>query len=198
MEKLKTLIYAMDSEAKKRILNTIIIDINKIPENEDITNKFNNVLKDYRVGGQYEWLGRYADSIGINNLELCIHLDDAAQKVVVNEAVEIREGNDSYFKIKNKPSNEYFNLFSYFHFPILALSKTDMEKNAKESGFEHIMEATWFCHSPIKGQPCGICPPCRMTRDEGLGRRVPNPTIYNKIIYYSRKGKNKVKRLISR
>jgi hypothetical protein len=35
------------------------------------------------------------------------------------------------------------------------------------------MELTWFCHRPIRGEPCGVCNPCIYTIQEGLGVRVP-------------------------
>jgi hypothetical protein len=35
------------------------------------------------------------------------------------------------------------------------------------------MDMTWFCHTPVRGRPCGICAPCVYTIEEGLARRVP-------------------------
>jgi 7-cyano-7-deazaguanine synthase in queuosine biosynthesis len=65
-------------------------------------------------------------------------------------------------------------LFRSFRFPILDLTKLDMERIAAENGFLPLMNETVFCHTPLKdGTPCGQCNPCRYTIAEGLKRRVP-------------------------
>lgn len=68
-------------------------------------------------------------------------------------------------------------IFGYFRFPVLELSKKDMESISKNEEFDDIMNETWFCHTPtLSGKPCGYFNPCRYTREEGLGRRVPKTT----------------------
>lgn len=68
-----------------------------------------------------------------------------------------------------------------------------MGKIAEENGFGSIMEMTWFCFAPTwRKTPCGYCNPCKYTREEGLGRRVPSKGMakYNRlenIIYYRAK-----------
>jgi hypothetical protein len=34
------------------------------------------------------------------------------------------------------------------------------------------MDMTWFCHTPARGKPCGICAPCVYTIEEGLAHRI--------------------------
>ena len=55
------------------------------------------------------------------------------------------------------------------------MTKVQMGEEASRRGFADVMEMTWFCRRPTRrGEPCGICGPCLETRDEGLGRRVPD------------------------
>jgi hypothetical protein len=43
----------------------------------------------------------------------------------------------------------------------------------KEWDMNDVVLSTWFCHSPILGQPCGRCNPCKDALAEGLAWRVP-------------------------
>lgn len=192
MDKIKGLISEIDQSAKEKILDTISIKLESIPRNTHITNMFNAVLKNNFVGSQYDWLARYADSIGINNLELCIHQDDKAHLAIQHEVEEVSLSGDGYFRMKDVPSRPELNLFSYFHYPILEITKLDMEKVAQKNGYSHIMEETWFCHSPYKGKPCGMCNPCKYTKEEGLGRRVPDPALTLRVKKMARRIRNKV------
>lgn len=71
-----------------------------------------------------------------------------------------------------------------------------MLKIAEKHGFDDIMEETWFCHTPTKdGKPCGMCNPCKYTREEGLGRRGPNPSLYRRTRRFLGKVKGKLERL---
>ena len=51
------------------------------------------------------------------------------------------------------------------------MTKLDMKKYYLEWDCEDIMDLTWFCHTPIKGKPCGWCNPCNQTIYKGLGER---------------------------
>ena len=53
------------------------------------------------------------------------------------------------------------------------MTKRHMQAEARLSGFDDLMNLTWFCHRPRKGAPCGTCNPCIYTIEEGLGERVP-------------------------
>jgi hypothetical protein len=64
-------------------------------------------------------------------------------------------------------------LFARFRFPLLEMTKLEMRRVASEMGLLHIMEATWFCHTPSRTQPCGRCAPCIYTIEEGLSDRLP-------------------------
>ncbi|ASN04232.1 7-cyano-7-deazaguanine synthase [Virgibacillus necropolis] len=177
MENIKALIYKMDPTSKNRVLDTVTIDLANIPKNEKITSNFKKILTHSFIGSQHDWLARYVDSLGINDLELGVHLDDNLQRIIEKEVVKVEEIDDSFYKVKSNPSDDNLKIFSYYNFPLLDMTKLDMERKSKESGFGHIMEVTWFCHWPFNDKPCGMCNPCKYTRQEGLGRRVSNVTL---------------------
>lgn len=180
MKKIKDMIKKIDNALSNKILETVIIDRNNIPENEGITSAYIKLKEQSHLGDQYDWLARYTDSLGIKDLELCVHADDTVEGFIKNDVKLIEQDNDKYYKLVEQPSQPELNIFSYYHYPLFDKTKLDMEKQAKKNGFDHIMEITWFCHSPYKGRPCGMCNPCKYTREEGLGRRVPNPTLIMK------------------
>ena len=131
----------------------------KIPQSAKQAHE--QLAKKFFIGEQYLWLGEYAHQQEIDQIELCIHIDDKAYAVVAPSF-------DDLFASKAPEP------FDRFHLPILELSKEKMMKIATEKGFYHILTLSWFCHNPtLSGQPCGICNPCRWTAEEGLAHRLP-------------------------
>jgi hypothetical protein len=49
------------------------------------------------LGAQYEWLGRYADSNGLNDLELCIENGGGLASIIHSSVKKIDDNNDSYY-----------------------------------------------------------------------------------------------------
>src|SRR5690606_27941094 len=66
-----------------------------------------------------------------------------------------------------------YELFKYFRFPLFDKTKRQMRAEAAAAGFDELMALTWFCHRPVRGEPCGRCNPCIYTIEEGLADRVP-------------------------
>jgi hypothetical protein len=123
-----------------------------------------------QLGGQYEWLAYVAEQEGLFDLELAIHVDDLAFEHIKDN---LRVDRDAEVLVDD-PSPPDLKLFRYYRFPILRLTKQEMQVRAIAGGFLPIMEHSWFCHTPdAKGSPCGTCNPCMFTIQEGMGRRVP-------------------------
>lgn len=184
MDAIKQMIYEQFPQTRGLIKDTIFFNKDDISPQQDITDKWHRLKSESFMGSQYEWLGRYAEENGINDLELNIHRDDKASVFLYDHVQEIIDGNDSFFSLKSDRLATDLSLFKYYHFPILYLTKIDMLENAKENGFDNIMEKTWFCFNPTwRSTPCGYCNPCRYTREEGLARRVPSVICakYNKL-----------------
>ena len=49
-----------------------------------------------------------------------------------------------------------------------------MLEDFKKWGYEDIMQNVWFCHSPIKGEPCGLCRPCEEKMDSRMSILLPS------------------------
>jgi hypothetical protein len=157
---------------------------------------------------QYEWLSRYAASTGLSDLELCIEFDVRQLNSnsshgwlfdIARSSEEITDDNgDSYFVLSaEKIPYLELNIFQYFHLPTFSISKLQMGELAKEYGFQDIMMHTWFCHNPRKdGSPCGMCAPCKLTRESGLEIKVPNPSAYQLLERYGKSFVRKIRRLL--
>lgn len=192
MNIIKNKIYEKFPLTKGKINNTIFIKINEIEENQTITDKYMKLKEESFIGSQYDWLARYAESEDLTNLELSIHLDDKAAFFVKRYGIK-NENSKVYYLDKNMYGTQY-DIFKYFDFPILDLTKLDMQRNAEKYDFLDIMELTWFCYNPMpNGQPCGYCNPCKYTREEGMGRRVPSKTKG-----FSNRVRNKIKRILNK
>ncbi|HYG40835.1 MAG TPA: hypothetical protein VD908_19560 [Cytophagales bacterium] len=169
MEKIRNLIFKKNPETRKMLLPLITKERNSIAISKDITEKYNRLFSITYLGDQYVYLASFAEGSHIDDLELAIHRDDQAHKFIEDYVVEEKD----YFRLKDLPYQSDLTLFKYFRFPILNYTKLDMEQLALKHDFLDIMNQTWFCHSPIHGQPCGVCNPCRTTSEEGMQRRLP-------------------------
>jgi tRNA(Ile)-lysidine synthase TilS/MesJ len=150
---------------------TIIVSIDDIKPDSEVTAKFNRLNESLPkpIGPQYEWLARFAKQYNIPNFELCIELSERAPNILVNLLSKHVNGDSG---IMHFNENDDASIFSYFKFPLLKTSKSDMKRIATEKGFLDMLEKTWFCHKPWHNKPCGICGPCEIAIKE-LGYRVP-------------------------
>lgn len=144
-------------------------------------------------GSQYVWLYSYAKELD-EPLELSIHIDDRAAAFLGPHAEQVEDdpGGNWMLKVEVPPEME---IFRPFRFPILPLTKIDMHRRAEQAGFSDLLELTWFCHTPLHGEPCGVCAPCRFTIEEGLARRVP---LVNRITAHVRMPVEKLRRRLGR
>lgn len=139
-----------------------------------ISGAYRRVCSRSYVGGQYEWLARFCTEYEIQGLQLCIHKDDRAHKVIQGMVREVRwRGMVMHAISEDFAQTDEFVLFRYYTFPVLNLTKRDMETISRERGWTDIMGLTWFCHRPRGKSPCGTCNPCLYTVEEGLGWRIP-------------------------
>ncbi len=157
-----------DPEAGALVLPTKVIQRSDIPADPEITEQFRRMKGRAYIGNQYDFLIRVAKSLGPIDLELSAHKDDKLFDHLKGNVEQV----DGVWRLSpNAPVD--LQALRNFSFPVLMLTKLDMKKKAVEAGFQHIMDLTWFCHYPVRGKPCGGCPPCRYTIEEGLAERVP-------------------------
>ncbi len=175
MENIKKRLFADHVQTRDILLPTKFKEVSDIHPNQEITAKFERILKHTFMGSQYEWLARFCSETGIKDIELSIHRDDKAHQVLEPFIVQFdaEKGTDYRLNETFKGTDEY-DLFRFFRFPLFNWTKLDMQNAAGEEGFEDYLNLTWFCHKPLaNSRPCGVCNPCIYTIEEGLGKRIP-------------------------
>lgn len=177
MEQIAAAVAARDAGAAARLARPIVSNVAGLLPDAMTTARFERLRARSHLGGQYDWLARFALQHGLNDLELAIHRDDRAAEFLRDHVVREDGGGDPYHRLRDNPPDDDLRLFERFRFPVFELTKGDMQRAARQRGFAGVMELTWFCHVPTPdGRPCGRCNPCRYTIEEGLARRVPLKT----------------------
>ena len=153
------------------LLPTRFTEISSIKPSERITRAHREILKSKHLGEQYEWLARFCAQNQIFDMELSIVDDGAFHHFISNLSDPISSAN----AVESEPNkSDLFELFQFYTFPLINLSKLQMQQIAEERGWMELMRLTWFCHNPILGRiPCGKCRPCEIALEEGMGWRIP-------------------------
>ena len=161
-------------DAAARLCEPRISRVTDVRPDAEITGRFERLRARSHLGGQYDWLARFAAQQGLSDLELAVHQDDRAATFLQPHVALDDCGGDPCYRLRDDPPDDDLRLFERFRFPVFDKTKRAMEGIARAGGFADVLELTWFCHLPTaQGQPCGNCNPCRYTIEEGLGRRVP-------------------------
>jgi hypothetical protein len=152
--------------------------VSDISPDTEITEAYRSILNVKYIGIQYDWLARFCKENLITDIQLCIERHQHYSQTRFNPTEIVSESNNGLqtairIDPKFKMMSEYV-LFQYFSFPIIKLTKIQMFDIAKKQGWENIMDMTWFCHTPTRRmKPCGVCIPCLLAIQDGLGWRVP-------------------------
>ncbi|MDE6497756.1 MAG: hypothetical protein K2L21_03745 [Muribaculaceae bacterium] len=177
---------------QKTFVKAVVRDIEFIHDTDirpdkQITDAHSFFVAYNNLGSQYDYLARFARQ---NNLKLEIGLEgNQLSKVtsVLNNFGSLSVASYThpasspdhpltYFYVDAlKSHNNTAVLFRDLIFPahLFSLQKVDEAKILKDWGCMDIMKATWFCHRPILGYPCGHCNPCKDALNEGMSWRVP-------------------------
>ena len=154
---------------------TIFRDVADIPADEEISESYRRFCARVHVGIQYEWGARFARAEGLSGLELALigggHMAGIFEPYLHRE----QHGDDLICGIDPQHrGTDLYRLFGDYRFPLISITKTEMLEKARRDGFEDLMLSTVFCHSPrADGRPCGLCIPCGIAVDNGLGWRLP-------------------------
>ncbi len=169
-KKLLEMIKARDT-TKADIRDLLVSNLEEyLPVSEDILEGYRTVRKTSIFGAQYPWLNQVGKSI--EGMQISTEtLDDVTPKTRFiytmhqRDRIKYYEDNPalciSQLTLKDTPK-EYYVMLNNLYFPenILNLSKAQMLDNFKKWNAVDIAEATWFCHYPVKNEPCGWCIPC--------------------------------------
>lgn len=157
---------------KAKIEPIIFVSVEERHNDDRITKAFQSLLKQDFMGSQYEWLAVFA--LRHPGIELSIHKDDKAIALINKHgALKMENGPyGSYYVIDTEKSSEDLNIiFGREHFPLVDYTKIEMKKEYASLGLSDVIKYTWFCHTPINGEPCGMCNPCQYTIQEGMSER---------------------------
>lgn len=161
---------ALPEPARRLVAPTRVTTLSEIPRPDRFQRAFDRLVDRTFLGRQYEWLPAYCRQAGVREMELAVHVDDTAHAVLADHVV--KDG-DSWVVDPSLEGRPMYELFQWFRFPLLRMSKVEMKAAAEAAGFEHLMRLTWFCHRPRGGDPCGTCNPCIYTIEEGMSHRIP-------------------------
>jgi 7-cyano-7-deazaguanine synthase len=118
------------------------------------------------MGSQYVWLTGPAEAMGWRDVEISLerleHGLNAWQRMVFRAPGTLNDSDEAQ-------------LFKYWAFPVMHLTKTEMREIAREHGFLDVLLARWFCFNPVFGKPCGRCRPCKSANRDGV--RYANPAV---------------------
>lgn len=146
-----------------------------VAEDPEIAGALREIRKRLFIGSQYAWLPAFCKQHAIADMELGVHIDDKVQALLRSFAMEF-EHHAGYRSVRVDPrhaGSAELRLFRYFSFPLFHIDKMGMDRQAHAEGWDAVMDMTWFCHTPVRGAPCGFCAPCVYTIEEGLARRIP-------------------------
>jgi hypothetical protein len=154
------------------LLPTLFTDVPGIDPDPAISASWDRMNERAPLGEQYGWIARYAAMKDIRGLELSVHVDDRARPYN-QDLIEIDDCGSQNFEMSPNADQDTANMFGRMRFPLMGISKVEMQRRADEAGFGDIMKMTWFCHNPKRNKPCGMCYPCKFAMEEGMSRRLP-------------------------
>ncbi len=179
-------------ETKCVVHPLIIYKTSDIEPDKLLTESYNKLYKKNLLGSQYDWLGRFAKMVP--GLELCLEKSDTSKAykcILANGRVlKVKDKALSHYIIdENNSDPDFYRVFKNYRlpYPLFTITKLQMVEEFKRLGFEDTMTKTWFCHSPFKEEPCGVCNPCKSVIEEGLAFRIP-PQGLKRYKYYLKYG----------
>ncbi|KPQ01353.1 7-cyano-7-deazaguanine synthase [Marinobacter sp. HL-58] len=147
-------------ELKGALLPLTIVEFSDFTKYNDIEKAYIDLMREHYIGEQYKWIADY-----------CRHAN--------LESIDISVQNNPFIRRNHSRTDYPFSvIFKGLNFPLINYSKNDMKKWCIDNGFLSIIEESWFCHSPTRsGKPCGVCSPCIVVSEEGMGYRLPTSAI---------------------
>lgn len=153
-------------------------DVSELTSDKEIKAAHRRMRKKIGIGMQYEWLAGFA--LRNPGIELCLEREEGGPIFTYfNKTGALRSVGEGVLSCvefdKSETEKDLLSVFGNFRFPLSIRTKTKLElvEEYKRLGFEDTMYKTWFCHNPIKGEPCGTCNPCKAVVSDGLQFRMP-------------------------
>ncbi len=164
-------------ETVERVLPMRIVEKMHLPEDAEIREAYHEVLRSDYIGPQYYFLACMCRHRSLDGIELGAHKDGRLERLLRGYMAVSSDGDGrlSYRLSPDVPAPAHLQkIFAHCRFPLLDLTKIEMQAISAQSGWRTWMDKTWFCHKPTRrGKPCGRCNPCLYALEEGMGRRLP-------------------------
>ncbi len=147
-------------------------------KNPVISADFALLRRKYKVGTQYEWFALLCDRLCVQMESAVVHQYHGKVEDAIKAEGHLELIKDDFLDERRQvlPRDNIqtaYHVFGNLILPVINLSKKDEEKIAEAKGWMGIMKLSWFCHSPIDGEPCGLCGPCDDAMNTGMEWRVP-------------------------
>ncbi len=154
---------------KELLLPLKTVDSFDIEPNEEIAKALDELRRDRHVGQQYDWLARYTLQHQLSNVEFTIEISE--HESIIGGQLDYWNADHYQTPFSTEAEKK---VFGQYHYPVIQLTKKDMQQIAEGNGWLDLMKKTWFCHKPrFNNIPCGRCIPCMTVLTEGLGWRIP-------------------------
>ncbi len=169
MNRIRNMLLADYPHTEALLLPPKYVDKLAIEPNEEIAAALKVLRETRATGEQYDFMARYVVQHKLQGLEFTIER---------SIHVEIVDGqldywNEDHYQVPYSTDAER-TVFGIYSYPVIHLTKVDMQAIAEKNGWMKLMKKTWFCQNPdLKLFPCGKCIPCRTVIAEGLAWRIP-------------------------
>lgn len=178
---MKKIISICRERFKANILDITFYDKDEILEkyaDPEVTRAFRELREACGLGVQYEWFALLCRGINANMEMGIIHRDPSRVKSrIAAEGYYQKIENDflpDRLMAKSREGMDRIDLvFGNMILPIIEITKEEEGRIAEENGWLDILKLSWFCHTPIRGKPCGLCEPCGDAMNLGMQWRVP-------------------------
>lgn len=160
---------------KAKILPIKIIELNNIEIDQSIRKARRNLKKKTGLGYQYDYLATIAKDLGPVGvgIENSPPEGDTGETAILTRLAKLIPGPYGQIVEQKNSDSDVNTVFGNMFFPIADITEPEMQDWAKKNGYDDIMHSTWFCHSPINGSPCGLCPPCEEKMGSEMGFLLP-------------------------
>jgi 7-cyano-7-deazaguanine synthase len=186
MGKIRDILSKKKNNANFCILPTKYILRDSIADDQELFHSWKVLHDKYLLGLQYEYLSRFCKQQNLR-VEVCIEncersrcrktLTGEGKMILSNYMIDNDVLNMGGYLYLDKTcfSSDAYNILGNLIFPeqLYKISKLEEIRLMREWGMDDVVMATWFCHNPVFGMPCGYCNPCRDAFNEDLAWRVP-------------------------
>lgn len=162
-----------------------VIQLDTVPVDPEITQAFNDIMDaipagQRPLGYQYRYLASFVKhhqseypTVGIG-LEKALSPETCACSAIIRQFGALTSDQ----RIDPQQSTPALvALLGNFEFPIIDTTELEMRQDIQKWHYEDIMQHIWFCHRPIKGEPCGFCNPCSSKIAGGMDFLLPASAI---------------------